>query len=42
MHASHSIHLTGEYGLNVAVQASLHFIRGLLGAEPEFHFDVHC
>ena len=30
----------GENGLHVAVQTSLDFIRRLLGAKPEFHFDV--
>ena len=41
MQASHSMHsVGGEHGLDVAVQAALHFARGLLGVEAELHFDV--
>ncbi len=41
MQASHSMHFgCGEDGLDVAVEAALHFARGLLGAEAEFDFDV--
>ncbi len=30
----------GEDGLDVAVEAALHFARGLLGGEAQLHFDV--
>ncbi len=30
----------GEDRLDIAVEAALHFARGLLGVEAQFHFDV--
>ena len=41
MQASHSMQrFGGEDGLDIAVQAALHFARGLLGGEAQLHFDV--
>ena len=41
MQASHSMQRGGgEDGLDVAVQAALHFARGLLGVEAQLDFDV--
>ena len=41
MQASHSMHsLAVEHRLDVAVEAALHFLRGLLGVEAELHLDV--
>ena len=41
MQASHSMHFGGcKDCLHIAVEASLHFTRGLRRVKPEFHFDI--